>query len=394
MFFTGQLISLIGTWTQTIALNWLVYRLTGQASALGLMAFCSMIPLLVLAPVGGLCADRWSPRLILLATQAVAMALALELALLTLSHQVRLWQFFLSAVLLGSSNAFDSPARQVLVGKAVPRAELMNAVALNSTLLTGASIAGPALAGVLVAALGEGWCFFVNGVSYIPVLAGLLAMRFPPGADREAAAPPQQTLGRLREGFALVRHTGPVRSLMLLLGLVTLLGLPYSVLMPVFADQVFHGHSGTFGLLMGASGAGSLAGAVTLACRPHSRGLERWIGTCSVSFGLALIGFAFSRSLLGSIPLLLVAGFAFMVQVASTSTLIQMRVPDALRGRVMSIYVMMFGGMVPLGGLLAGLAAHRLGAPLTVALGGLGCLACGCAFSLKHGTWQAALPAE
>jgi MFS family permease len=314
------------------------------------------------------------------------MILALVLALLTLTHHVRIWHLFLSALLLGTTNAFDNPGRLVFVARAVPRADLMNAVALNSSMVTAARVAGPALAGVLVAAIGEGWCFFLNGASYLPVIAGILAMRFAPAAAPEAGR--QSELGRLLEGFALVRRTMPIRSLLLLLGLLSLLGTPYSVLMPIFAAQVFHGSSRTFGLLMGTSGAGALAGALTLACRPHSRGLGRWIAGTALTFGVALIGFAFSRTLWLSLPLMLVGGYCFMVEMAATNTMIQMMVPDAFRGRVMSIYTMMFLGMAPLGGLLGGLAAHRLGAPLTVALGGAGCVLCGGVFTLHYRTWR------
>jgi MFS family permease len=386
LFCSGQLISLIGTWMQMVALSWLVYRLTGRAAMLGLMSFCNLIPVFVLAPVGGLVADRVPSRRLLLTTQTVAMGLALILALLTLTHQVRIWHLFLSALLLGTTNAFDNPARLVFVARVVPRPDLMNAVALNSSLVTGARVAGPALAGVLVAAIGEGWCFFLNAVSYLAVIAGLLAMTFPPREPEPAKT--QSHAGRLLEGFAMVRRTVPIRSLLLLLGAVSLLGSPHSVLMPIFAGQVFHGSSRTLGLLMGTSGAGALAGALTLASRPDFNGLGRWIAAASMGFGAALIGFACSRSLWLSLPLMLVAGYCFMVGLAATNTMIQMMVPDAFRGRVMSIYSMMFLGMAPVGGLLGGLVANRLGAPATVALGGAGCLVCGCAFTLHYRDWR------
>ena len=385
LFCSGQMVSLIGTWMQMVALSWLVYRLTGKATMLGLMTFCNMIPVFLLAPLGGLVADRVPLRRLLLTTQIVAMVLALGLALLTLGHLVRIWHLFLSALLLGTTNAFDNPARQVFVGETVPRPDLMNAIALNSSMVTGARIAGPALAGVLVALVGEGWCFFLNAASYLAVIAGLLAMALP---VRQRVAASQSEGRRLLEGFALVRRTPPIRSLLILLGLLSMLGAPYSVLMPIFADQVFHGGSRTFGLLSATSGAGALAGALTLACRPHAQGLGRWVAACSLGFGLALIGFAGSRSLPLSMALLVLAGFAFMVQLAATNTLIQMMVPNAFRGRVMSIYTMMFLGMAPLGGLLAGGLAHRLGAPLTVALGGCGCVAGAALFLFHYGSWR------
>jgi len=384
LFCSGQIISLIGTWMQMVALSWLVYRLTGKATMLGLMTFCNLIPVFLLAPLGGLVADRVPLRRLLLTTQAVAMGLALGLALLTLTHQVRMWHLFLSALLLGTTNAFDNPARQVFVGETVPRADLMNGIALNSSMVTGARIAGPALAGVLVALVGEGWCFFLNAVSYLAVIAGLLAMTLPP----RKPAPVQSQGRRLLEGFALVRRTVPIRSLLVLLGLLSMLGTPYSVLMPIFAAQVFHGGARTFGLLSATSGAGALAGALTLACRPHFHGLGRWVAASALGFGLALAGFAYSRSLWLALPLLLLAGFCYMVEMAATNTLLQMMVPDGFRGRVMSIYAMMFLGMAPLGGLLAGGLAHRLGAPLTVALGGAGCVAGAAIFILHYGNWR------
>jgi MFS family permease len=387
LFCSGQLVSLIGTWMQMVALSWLVYRLTGKAAMLGLMSFCNMIPVFVLAPLGGLVADRVPLRRLLLTTQIVAMSLALILAFLTLTHHIRLWHLFVSGILLGITNAFDNPARQVLVSETVPRVDLMNGIALNSSMVTGARIAGPALAGVLVALVGEGWCFFLNGASYLAVIWGLLLMSLPPRPARSLEGA-QSEVGRLLEGFALVRRTLPIRSLLLLLGMLSLLGTPYSVLMPIFASQVFHGGSRTFGLLMGTSGAGALAGALTLASRPHFHGLGRWVAATSVGFGLALIAFACSRWLYLSIPLLLLAGFAYMVEMAATNTLIQMMVPNAFRGRVMALYAMMFLGMAPLGGLLAGLLAHRLGAPLTVALGGCGCVVCGCAFTWHYPRWR------
>ncbi|MGA2081688.1 MAG: MFS transporter [Holophaga sp.] len=387
LFCSGQLVSLIGTWMQMVALSWLVYRLTGQAAMLGLMSFCNLIPVFLLAPVGGLVADRIPSRPLLLTTQTVAMVLALTLALLTLTGQVRLWHLFVLALALGTANAFDNPARQVFAARTVPREDLMNAVALNSSMVTGARIAGPALAGVLVAALGEGWCFFLNGISYLAVLGGLLAMRFPPGQGT-APADSQSHLRRLLDGFAMVRRTMPIRSLLVLLGLLSLLGAPYAVLLPIFAKEVFHGSSRTFGLLSATSGAGALMGALTLAARPHFHGLGRWIAATSLLFGLALAGFAGSHWLPLSLPLMLLAGYAYMVEMAATNTMIQMMVPNAFRGRVMSIYTMMFLGMAPLGGLLAGLLAHRLGAPLTVALGGLGCVVCGTAFTLHYRRWR------
>ena len=386
LFCSGQVISLIGTWMQMVALSWLVYRLTGKATMLGLMSFCNLIPVFLLAPVGGLVADRVPSRRLLLTTQVFAMVMALALALLTLTGMVRMWHLFVSALLLGTANAFDNPGRQVFAAQAVPRADLMNAVALNSSMVTGARIAGPALAGVLVAAIGEGWCFFLNAASYVAVIASLLAMRFPAAPPKPAEVGSQAR--RLLEGLAMVRRTVPIRSLLLLVGMISLLGTPHQVLLPIFAAEVFHGGSRTFGLLSAVSGVGALAGAMTLAMRPSHHGLGRWIAGMALAFGVAVVLFAASRMVALSALLLMVGGFCWMVQLSATNTLIQMMVPDAYRGRVMSLHAMMFLGMSPLGGLLAGMAAHRLGAPLTVALGGLGCAACAGAFILHYRPWR------
>jgi len=281
-------------------------------------------------------------------------------------------------------NAFDIPARQVFVAQTVDRPDLMNAIALNSSMFNGARIIGPAVAGVLVASVGEGWCFLINSLSYIAVIAGLLAMRLDAAHTRQAPSGDRSIL----DGFRFVLGAQAIRDLMLLLGLMSLLGMPYSVLMPIFADQILHGGAKALGTLMGISGIGALAGAFSLALRRSPRGLGLWIAAASMGFGGALIAFSLSRSFPLSALIMLPLGFAFMVQMASTNTLIQMMIPDLLRGRVMSIYSMMFMGMAPIGALLAGTLAHHLGAPLTVALGGGGCLASGLIFALRLPRWR------
>ena len=373
LFFLGQLVSLIGTWMQSVAQSWLVYRLTGSAVLLGTVGFASQIPVFLLSPLGGVVADRRDRRRVLLATQAVSMLLALALALLTLSGRVQVWQVLALAALLGVANGFDIPTRQTFVVELVGRQDLVNAIALNSSMFNGARIVGPAIAGVVVATQGEGWCFFGNGVSYLAVLASLLAIRLPPRTEPPVAHP--SPLAQILEGWRFVTHTEPIRALLLLLGLVSLTGMPYVVLMPVMAEDVLHAGASGLGLLMGASGTGALAGALVLARRTSLRGLGDWVASAALAFGVALIGFSLSRHFWLSVVLLLPVGFAMLLQMSSSNTLIQSMVPDQLRGRVMAAYSMMFMGMAPLGALLAGGLAETLGAPATIAVGGGVCIA-------------------
>jgi MFS family permease len=371
LFFAGQLISLIGTWMQTVAQSWLVYRMTGSAFLLGAVGFSSQIPVFIMAPVGGIVADRLNRQRIVISTQTVSMILAGILAALTLSHRVQVWQIMVLAALLGVVNAFDIPARQAFLIDMVGRGDLMNAIALNSSMFNGARVIGPAVAGILVATIGEGWCFFANAVSYLAVIAGLLLMRIEHPAKLATEGSP---LENILEGFSFARNTGPVWAILLLLGVVSFVGMPYTVLMPVFADQILHGGARGLGILMGATGIGALLGAVSLAARVGIKGLGKLIAVCAGGFGLSLILFSFSRIFSLSTVLLVPVGFFMMVQMASSNTLIQSMVPDRLRGRVMSVYSMMFMGMAPFGALSAGSVAHHLGAPWTVALGGLACM--------------------
>jgi MFS family permease len=367
LFFAGQLISLIGTWMDQVAEAWLVYRLTGSALLLGTVAFASQIPVFLLAPIGGALADRFDRRKILIFTQSSMMFLTFILAWVTLSHRVKIWHVVTLAALTGVVNAIDLPARQAFVVDMVSRADLVNAIALNSSMFNGARVVGPALAGIVVAAIGEGWCFFANGVSFLAVIAGLAMMTI----DRPRMAIEGSPLENIIEGFKFVGQSGPVRALMLLLGLVSFTAMPYAVLMPLFADKILHGGAQALGLLMGCSGVGALGGAVTLAMRKSLKGLSLWVAVSCAGFGVALLMFSFSRALWLSAVLLVPAGFCMMIQMASSNTLIQSMVPDRLRGRVMSVYAMTFMGMAPLGALLAGSLAHKLGAPMTVAIGGV-----------------------
>jgi MFS family permease len=387
LFFCGQIISLIGTWMQSIAQAWLVYRLTKSSLLLGVVGFAGQIPVFLVAPLGGLIADRYSRHRIVIATQTASMILALILAVLTLTGHIRnehqVWEVILLASLLGLVNAFDIPARQAFIVEMVVPEDLINAIALNSAMFNGARILGPAVAGITVAAIGEGWCFFSNGVSYLAVIAGLLLMTVAP---RPRAPRKGSGLDSVLEGFRFVLHTGPIRALLLLLGLVSLTGMPYAVLMPIFADKILHSGPRGLGMLMGATGVGALAATMVMAARREVRGLGRWVNYASTGFGLSLIAFSFSRSLPLSIALLLPAGFSMLIQMSSSNTLIQTMVPDELRGRVMSVYSMMFMGMAPFGALLAGAFAKGLGAPLTVAIGGVVCIAGSLVFG---STWPA-----
>ncbi len=378
LFFSGQLISLIGTWMQSVAQSWLVYRLTGSALLLGSVGFASQVPVFLFAPLGGIAADRYNRRHIVIATQIASMSLASVLAALTLLHKVQVWHVFVLASCLGVVNAFDIPGRQSFLVDMVGKDDLMNAIALNSSMFNGARVIGPAIAGILVAKIGEGYCFLGNAVSYIAVIVGLLLMRVHSPARASMASP----LEHMMEGFRFVNRTAPIRALLLLLGLVSLVGMPYVVLMPIFADQILHGGAKGLGILMGATGVGALLGALTLAFRSGVKGLGRLVAWCCAGFGASLAVFALSHIFWVSVVLLLPVGYCMMLQMACSNTLIQVMVPDALRGRVMAVYSMMFMGMAPIGALLGGALAERLGAQVTVAIGGMASVAGACWFAL------------
>ena len=379
LFFSGQLISLIGTWMQSVAQSWLVYRLTGSALLLGSVGFASQVPVFLFAPLGGITADRVNRRHIVIGTQVASMLLAFILAALTLLHRVQVWHVFILASLLGVVNAFDIPGRQSFLVDMVGKDDLMNAIALNSSMFNGARVIGPAIAGILVAKIGEGWCFFANAVSYIAVIIGLLLMKVLSPARASMASP----LEHMLEGFRFVNRTAPIRALLLLLGIVSLVGMPYVVLMPIFADKILHGGARGLGILMGSTGVGALLGALTLAFRQGVKGLGRWVAWCCAGFGASLIVFALSHSFWLSVVLLLPVGYTMMLQMACSNTLIQVMVPDALRGRVMAVYSMMFMGMAPIGALLGGAFADRLGAQMAVGIGGLASVAGACWFGLQ-----------
>jgi len=382
LFFGGQGISLIGTWMQRIALSWFVYRLTDSVFLLGVVGFAGQIPTFVLAPVAGVLADRWSCRRIIVVTQVLAMVQAFVLAALVLTNTITVWEIVVLSVFLGFVNAFDMPARQTFVVEMVEgrREDLGNAIALNSSLFNGARLLGPSIAGILIAVVGEGVCFLFNGLSYIPVVGSLLAMRIAP---RESKAGNTHVLRGLKEGFSYAFGFDPIRSIILLIALVSLMGMPYQVLMPIFAKQILHGGSNIFGFLMGAAGAGALTGAFYLASRRKILTLGRTIPVASSIFGLGLVGFSVSHVLWLSIVLMLFVGFGMMVQMAASNTTLQTIVDDDKRGRVMSLYTMAFMGTAPFGSLMAGSLAAKIGSPNTLLVSGLCCICAGLLFARK-----------
>lgn len=381
LFFQGQTVSLIGTWMTRVATAWLVYRLTHSAFLLGLAGFASQIPILFLAPFSGVWVDRWNRHRTLVVTQTLSMLQSFALAALALSGVITVWEIIVLALAQGAINAFDMPARQSFVVQMIERREdLGNAIALNSSMVNGARLIGPAIAGVVIAAVGEGYCFLIDGFSYLAVIASLLLMRVAPA--------PARAVGRalnveLREGWKYVAESRPIRDVLLMLTLVSLVGMPYTVLMPIFAAQILHGGPNTLGLLMAAAGLGALAGAVSLAMRTSVLGLGRvivWSGSC---FGVGLIGLGLSRILWVSFAVVALAGFGMMRHLASSNTILQTIVSDDKRGRVMAYYMMAFQGIAPFGSLAAGALAQKIGAARTIMIGGAACLCGALWFALR-----------
>ena len=373
LFFSGQSVSMIGTWMTRIAMSWLVYRLTGSALLLGVVGFAGQIPSFLLAPFAGVIVDRWNRHHLLVATQFLAMIQSLALAVLALTGYIQIWHVIALSIFQGLVNAFDMPARQAFVVEMVEnREDLPNAIALNSSLVNAARLLGPSIAGVVIAAVGEGWCFFIDGVSYIAVIASLLAMKVAPSAIK--AVKKTNVLQQFREGWDYVYGFPPISKILLLLAFVSLVGMPYSVLMPIFATDILHGGSHTLGFLMAASGVGALCGAVFLAARKIVVGLGRYIPRMAGLFGIGLIGFSISRVEWLSMILMVVTGLGFMVQMATSNTIIQTIVDEDKRGRVMSFYTMAFMGTAPFGSLLAGSLAAQIGAPNTLLIGGVCCV--------------------
>jgi MFS family permease len=381
LFFAGQSVSLVGTWMQQVAISWLVYRLTGSAVLLGVVSFAGRIPAFIFAPLAGVLADRWNRRRLLLCTQSLATVQACVLAALVLTGVIQVWQLVALSVLLGLINAFDIPVRQAFVVEMVDRKDdLANAIALNSSMVNSARLIGPSLAGLFIATVGEGICFLINAASYLAVILAIAAMHLRPAKPR---VKPKYVLHELREGFAYALGFAPIREILGLIALVSLMGMPYSVLMPIFAKKILQGGAHTYGFLMAAAGLGALASTIFLASRKSVLGLGRVLVAATVIFGLGLIGFAFSRMLIISLLCLGLAGFGVMALVASSNTVVQTIVEDEKRGRVMSLFTMAFMGMAPLGSLGAGAAAERVGAPMTLIIGGSVCLGAAIWFAIR-----------
>jgi len=381
LFFGGQSISLIGTWMTRVATGWLVYRLTGSALLLGTVSFAGQIPTFLLAPFAGVWVDRLDRRQVLVWTQALSMVQSLALAAMTLSGHITIpWLLGLS-VMQGMINAFDMPGRQAFMVKMVDdRRDLQNAIAINSSMVNMARLVGPSLAGMLIAVSSEGWCFLIDGISYMAVIASLLMMRLHDPAVKRV---PTSTLHELKAGWTYVSQFAPIRTILLLFAVVSLMGMPFVVLMPIFAARVLHGGPHTLGFLMGAMGVGALASALSLAARRTVVGLVRMIPIATAVFGVGLIGFGLSRVFWLSMVMVLVAGMGMMQGMAASNTVIQTIVTEDMRGRVMSYYTMAFMGMAPFGSLLAGTMAHAFGAPWTVIVNGALVLVAGALFATR-----------
>jgi MFS family permease len=374
LFFIGQSISLIGTWMTQIAISWLIYRLTNSALLLGVVGFVGQIPSFLFAPVAGVMVDRWNRHRLLVATQALAMAQSLALAALTLTGAVKIWHVIALSAFQGMINVFDMPARQAFVVEMVEKHEdLSNAIALNSLMVNAARLLGPSLAGVIIAAVGEAWCFMLDGVSYLAVIASLLLMKLPRAVAERIEE--ENLFRQFREGWNYIVGFRPIRNMLLLLALTSLVGMPYTVLMPIFASDILGGGPYTFGWLMAASGVGALMGALFLAARKTVLGLGKFIPAMAGVFGAGLIAFSFSRALWLSLSLRVVTGLGFMAQMAVSNTLLQTIVEEDKRGRVMSYYTAAVMGTMPFGSLLAGAMGAGIGAPHTLLISGICCIA-------------------
>jgi MFS family permease len=371
LFIIGQLISLVGTWMQNTAQQWLVYRLTGSAALLGVFAFASQFPMLCLAWMGGYVGDRYNRHRGVITTQTVSMILAFVLALLTLTHLIKTWHLIVIAFLVGIVNAFDVPIRQAFFVHMVGKDDLPNAIALNSSIFNGARVIGPAVAGLAIALVGEGWCFFINGLSFVAVIIALQMMHIEP---TDLRGPKESPVRSFIEGFRFAMNDVPIRSALLLLSLLSFFGLQYSVFLPIYASDILHGGARTLGLLMSAAGVGAVLGALHFAARTEYKGLARWIASTGIACAVGLLIFSFATSFWVCAAVLFLVGFAATSQMAATNTIIQQRVPDRMRSRLMAVYATLFMGVMPIGALIAGVVAKHIGAPHTILIFGLAVL--------------------
>jgi MFS family permease len=373
LFFTGQSISLIGTWMTRIATSWLVYKLTSSALLLGVVGFAGQIPTFLVAPFAGVWVDRLDRRRVLVITQILAMVQSLALAVLTLSGRITIHEIIGLSAFQGLINAFDMPGRQAfLVQMVEEKQDLGNAIALNSSMVNMARLLGPSLAGGVIALFGTGYCFLIDGLSYLPVIASLLMMRLKPLRLPHASA---SMFHQLKEGWKYATGSVPIRTILSLFAVISLMGWPFTVLMPIFALKILKGGPHTYGFLMGAIGVGALASAYSLALRPSARGLIKMMPISAGMLGIGLILFGFSQNYWLSLVVLSFCGFGMMQEASASNTVIQTIVEENKRGRVMSYYTAAFVGMAPFGSLLAGTLASAIGAPKTVMFSGACCVA-------------------
>jgi MFS family permease len=372
LFYSGQAISLVGTWIQQIALSWLVYRTTGSAFLLGLVTFSSQIPMLVFLPLAGLISDRHDRRKIMLLAYVLASLQATTLAVLTLTGVIRVWQIVLLGFAYGAIMAFETPARQSLISQMVnSREDLPNAIALNSVLMNSGRLIGPSIAGVLLVFIGEGWCFLINAASFTAIVASVLMMRLAPRTARPVHASMAQDLA---VAACYAWATRPIRLFLFLVALISLTASPYTVLMPIFARDIFGGDAHTLGFLVGSAGLGAVIGTVFLSTRPHVHELSRLIPFTSASAGVALVLVGISTNYWWSLLFMAILGFGIIVTAASVNMMLQSLVDEDKRGRIVSFYVMAFLGVAPIGGLIAGSVAGQIGAPATAMVNGACCL--------------------
>jgi len=380
LFIAGQMVSLIGTWMQSTAQLWLVYKLTNSAALLGVFGFANQIAILLLASVGGYIGDRYNRHLGVIWTQTMSMILAFTLAALTFSHLLKVWHLILIAFLVGIVNAFDVPIRQAFLVQMVGKEDLPNAIALNSSMFNSARVVGPPIAGFVIAYVHEGWCFFLNGVSFLAVIAALFAMQIPKFEPKIHLGSPARNL---LQGLHYAMQDRPTRAVLFLLSILSFFGLQYSVFLPVFARDVLHRGAVGFSLLLSYAGVGAALGALQFAARRNFRGLANWIAIMAIVASVCLILFSYSRVFWFSSAVLFVVGFSATSMMAATNTTVQNRVPDELRSRVMAVYAMTFMGVQPIGSLVAGGVAKHIGAPRTLELFGGIVLAASAAFAVR-----------
>lgn len=381
LFFSGQLVSLSGTWIQIVAMSWLVYRLTDSAFMLGLVTFLSQVPSFFFAPFADVYIDRWNKHKTLIFTQTISMLQAFALAALTLTGSIKIWHIMLLSIVLGLTNAFDMPVRQAFVIEMIEdRKDLGNAIALNSSLVNITRLIGPAAAGIIIAKFGEGICFLVNGVTYIAVIIALLFMKI---KIIKLTTVRRHVFAELKDGFKYSFGFPPIRDMLILLAVLSFAIMQYTVLMPVFAKDILNGGSDTLGFLMASTGVGALIGGIYLASRKSVLGLGKIMAMSAFLFGVMIIIFAFSKNFILSLIILLFAGIGFIALIAASNTIVQTITDDDKRGRVMSFYTMAFMGMAPFGGLSAGAMADRIGGPLTIMISGIVSLICGVILILR-----------